>query len=100
MTSWIRAWYHRYQEEKKILRGHLETSFNNLLNIKAVSSKDTKDGEREDYSKTVWEGIWMSKNGANNAVSLELQAKDGFEQLNTRARLETSNIKSDPIAVW
>ena len=43
MTSWIRAWYHRYQEEKKILRGHLETSFNDLLNIKGVIGRETKD---------------------------------------------------------
>ena len=36
MTSWIRYWYHRDQEEKKMLRGHLETSFNHLLDIRAV----------------------------------------------------------------
>ena len=23
MTSWIRAWYHKYQEERNILRSHL-----------------------------------------------------------------------------
>ena len=36
ITSWIRAWSHRDQEERKMLRGHMETSFNNLLNIKAI----------------------------------------------------------------
>ena len=36
MNSWIRYWYHRDQEEKKMLRGHLETSFNHLLDIRAV----------------------------------------------------------------
>ena len=50
MTSWIRAWYHRYQEYKKILRGHLETRFNDLLDIKEVIDKEIKDGE--DYVGT------------------------------------------------
>ena len=43
ITSWIRAWYHMDKEEKKMLRDNLETSFNDLLNIKALIGRETKD---------------------------------------------------------
>ena len=53
MTSCIRSWYHRYQEEKKMLIGHLEKSFNDLLDIKSVIGIKTKDGRRENYVGTI-----------------------------------------------
>ena len=39
MTSCLIAWYHRDQEEKKMLRGYLERTFNNLLDIKEAVVK-------------------------------------------------------------
>ena len=39
MTSWLITWYHRDQEEKKSMRVHIETIFNNLLDIKAFIGK-------------------------------------------------------------
>ena len=59
MTIWLRFWYHRDQVEKEILRGHLETTFNDLLDNNALIGKETKD--REDYVGTMWEGIQMKK---------------------------------------
>ena len=50
------------------MRGSLDTSFNDLLYIKEVFSKETKDGE--DYAVTMWEGIWMANNGDRKEVSL------------------------------
>ena len=35
----------------------------------------------------------FAKNGAKKGVSLELQAKEGLEQLKVISRLETANIK-------
>ena len=99
MTSCLRAWYHRYQEEKKMLRGHMEKIFDYLLDIKAVVGIETKDGEREDYVGTVWEIIRMAKNFANKEVSLTLQAKEALEQLKARAILDTANIKAKLSAV-
>ena len=46
MTIWLRAWYNRDQDDKRIMRGHLETSFNDLLNNKAEIGRENKDGER------------------------------------------------------
>ena len=97
MTIWFRAWYHRYQEEKKRLRGHLETNFNDLLDIKAVIVKDTK--YRDNYVGTMWEGIWMANNGAKKGVSLDLQSKEGLEKLKVRSILETAHIKAEPSSV-
>ena len=82
-----------------MLRGNLDTSFNDLLNIKAVIARETRDGERQDYVGTIWEGIRMENNDANKGVSLALQAKEGLEQLNTRASSETTNIKVELSAV-
>ena len=50
-TIWIRYWYHMDQEYKKSLRGNLETTFNDLLDINSVIRKETKD--REDYVETM-----------------------------------------------
>ena len=44
ITSWVRAWYHRDQEERRMLRDNMETSFNDLLNINALIGRETKDG--------------------------------------------------------
>ena len=85
MTSCLRYLYHRYQEEKNMLIGRLETSFNNLLYIKSVICKETKDGE--DYCGKMCEGIRIEKNGAKKVVSLALQAKEWLEQLKYRASL-------------
>ena len=71
----------------------METIFNNLLDIKAVIGKETKD--REDYVGTMLEGIRTEKNDAKKGVSLALQAKEGLEQLKVRSILETANIKSE-----
>ena len=54
MTSWLRAWYYRYKENKKRMRGNLETNFNDLLEIKAVIGKYTMYGK--DYVGKMWEG--------------------------------------------
>ena len=35
----------------------------------------------------------MEKNGAKKGVTLEMQAKEGLEQLKSRANTETANIK-------
>ena len=50
----------------------METSFNDLLNIKAVIGIETKDREREDYVVTIRKGIKMANNGAKKVVSLAL----------------------------
>ena len=71
----------------------METIFNNLLDIKAVIGKETKD--REDYVGTMLEGIRTEKNDAKKGVSLALQAKEGLEQINVRESLETANIKAE-----
>ena len=60
-----------------------------------MTGRDTKDGERDDYVGNIWEGIWMSKNGDKKGVYLELQAKEGLEQLKARDRSETLNIKAE-----
>ena len=78
-----------------MLRGHLEKSFNNLLDIKAVIGIETKDREKEDYVGTIWEGIRMANNGVNKGVYLKIQAKKVLEQLKARTRLETNNIKAE-----
>ena len=79
MTSWLRDWYHRDQDEKKMLRVNLEIILINLLNTKAVIGRETKDSEREDYVGKVWEGIQMANNGTKKGVSMVLQAKEGLE---------------------
>ena len=81
------------QEEKKSLRGHLKTTFNDLLDIKAVIVKKTK--YMEDYVGTIWEGIWIAKNGAKKGVYMILHAKEVLEQLKVRARSETAHIKEE-----
>ena len=37
-----------------MLRVHLEISFNDLLNIRAVIGKETKDWERDYYVGKIW----------------------------------------------
>ena len=52
------------------MRRNLETTFNNLVHIKEVIGKDTKDGE--DYVGTVLEGIQIKNNGTKKVVNLVL----------------------------
>ena len=73
--------------------GYLETTYNDLLDIKAVIVKYTK--YRDDYVGIMWEGIQMANNGAKKGVSLVLQAKEGLEKLKVRSSSDTSNIKAE-----
>ena len=70
MTSWIRSQYHRDKQKRKVLRGNLDTRFNDLLDTKAFIGRETKEGEIEDYDGRIWEGIRMANNGSKKVVSM------------------------------
>ena len=36
------------------MRGHLDIRFNNLINIRAVIYRETKERERDNYVGTIW----------------------------------------------
>ena len=80
-----------------MLIGHMQTTFNNLLEIKAEIVNETKDGE--DYVGTIWEEIQMANNSAKKGVSLTIQAKEGLKQLKVRAISDTTNIREELIAI-
>ena len=86
-------WYHRYQEEKNMLRGYQETSFNYIMDIRSGIVRELKEGTREDYVGPIWEGVCMAKNGSKKGVTLDLQAKEGLEHLKDMANIETENLK-------
>ena len=73
----------------------MEISFNDILNIRALIGRETKNREIYDYVGTIGKGIRMAKNGAKKRVSLALQAKEGPEKFNSRAKPETANIKAE-----
>ena len=99
IISRVRASYYRDQEEKKMMRVHLDTSFNYLLDIKSVIGMETMDVEREDYMGTILGSIRMADNGAKKWVSVALQSKEGLEKLKVRASTKIANIKSKLSAV-
>ena len=56
MASCLIAWYNMYQEENKIMRGHLEISFNDILHIRMMIGRYNKEGEIDDYVRTFFRG--------------------------------------------
>ena len=95
MDIWIKAWYHRYKEEKKMLRGNQETSFNYIMDIRASIERDLKEGKIEYYVVNIWESVCIAKNRAKKGVTFALKAKEYLEQLKARENTETSNIKAE-----
>ena len=56
----------------KILRGYQEKTFNYLLDPQADIVRDLKEGTRQDYVVTIWEGVRIENNIAKEGVTLEL----------------------------
>lgn len=76
------------------MRGYQEKIFNGTLELQADIGKEEKEGTRDDYVRTLWEGVLIDKNITNKGVTLPLQTKKGFEQINIRVSTEIANIKA------
>ena len=77
---WLKVWYKRDQEEKKILRGNQETGLKNIPGIIEAVGRDLKKVIMNDYVGTQWDDMCMAKNRANKVVTLALQEKKVLEQ--------------------
>ena len=75
MLIWMKSRNYKGQEEKKLLRGYQEKIFNGTLELQADIGKEEKKGTRDDYVRTLWEGVLIDKNITNKGVTLPLQKK-------------------------
>ena len=74
-------------------RGYQEKILNNILDLTAAIGKGEKEGTRDDYVETLWEGVHMAKNTAKTVSTLSLQGKEVMDQLKIRSITDIANIK-------
>ena len=74
-------------------RGYQEKILNNILELTAAIGKGEKEGRRDDYLDTLWEGVHMAKNTAKTGSTLSLQGKEVMDQLKIRSSTDIAKIK-------
>ena len=54
-----------------------------------------KEGTRDNYVGTIWEGVRMVNNVAKKGFTIDIQTREGLEHLKNRYITETRDIKEE-----